>query len=108
MQYPRPGYTDRDMDTVWQTTAEAIREVIETSGIQPSEILAIGNSGHGNGLYMLDRDDKVFRPSIASMDGRAGDLVDEWLRPGGVQTQAGSRTPSRGAGPPSRRCCWPG
>ena len=88
VQYPKPGYTDRDMDTVWQTTAEAIREVIETSGIQPSEILAIGNSGHGNGLYMLDRDDKVFRPSIASMDGRAGDLVEEWLRPGGVHDQA--------------------
>ena len=87
-RYPKPGYTDRNMDTVWQTTAEAIREVIETSGIQPSEILAIGNSGHGNGLYMLDRDDKVFRPSIASMDGRAGDLVDEWLRPGGVHDQA--------------------
>ena len=57
-------------------------------GIKPSEILAIGNSGHGNGLYMLDRDDKVFRPSIASMDGRAGDLVAEWLRPGGVHDQA--------------------
>ena len=41
-------------------------------GHQPSEILAIGNSGHGNGLYMLDRDGKAFRPSIASMDGRAG------------------------------------
>ena len=88
VQYPKPGYTDRDMDTVWQTTAEAIREVIETSGIKPSDILAIGNSGHGNGLYMLDRDDKVFRPSIASMDGRAGDLVAEWLRPGGVHDQA--------------------
>ena len=56
--------------------------MIETSGINPSEILAIGNSGHGNGLYMLDRDGGSFRPSIASMDGRAGDLVDEWLRPG--------------------------
>ena len=88
VQYPKPGYTDRNMDTVWQTTAEAIREVIETSGINPSEILAIGNSGHGNGLYMLDRDDKVFRPSIASMDGRAGDLVAEWLQPGGVHDQA--------------------
>ena len=88
VQYPKPGYTDRNMDTVWQTTAEAIREVIETSGIKPGEILAIGNSGHGNGLYMLDRDDKVFRHSIASMDGRAGDLVDEWNRPGGVHDQA--------------------
>jgi L-xylulokinase len=88
VQYPKPGYTERDMDTVWQTTAEAIREVIETSRIKPSEILAIGNSGHGNGLYMLDHDNRVFHPSIASMDGRAGDLVAEWNQPGGVHDQA--------------------
>ena len=25
VQYPKPGYTERDMDTVWQKTAEAIR-----------------------------------------------------------------------------------
>ena len=80
VQYPRPGWTERDMTVVWQTTAEAIREVIETSGIKPTEILAVGNSGHGNGLYMLDRDDKVFRPSIASMDGRGGAIMDEWIR----------------------------
>jgi len=88
VQYPKPGYTERDMAVVWQTTAEAIREVIEASGIKPSEILAVGNSGHGNGLYMLDREDRVFRPSIASMDGRAGDIVEEWNRPGGVHDHA--------------------
>ena len=88
VQYPKPGYTERDMDIVWQMTAEAIHEVVDSSGINPTDILAIGNSGHGNGLYVLDRDGKPFRPSIASMDGRGGDIMDEWNRPGGVHDRS--------------------
>ena len=88
VQYPKPGYTERDMDVVWQKTAEAIREVIEMTGIAAADILAIGNSGHGNGLYLLDGEGKIFRPSIASMDGRAAAIVDEWNQPGGVREQA--------------------
>ncbi len=88
VQYPKPGYTERDMDLVWQKTAEAIHEVVEASGIAPNNILAVGNSGHGNGLYVTDRDGKAFRPSIASMDGRAAEIMDEWNQPGGVHDQA--------------------
>jgi L-xylulokinase len=107
VQYPKPGYTERDMDHVWQKTAEAAREVIAVSGISPSDILAIGNSGHGNGLYVLDRDGRVFRPSIASMDGRAPEIVDEWMRPGGVREQAFPYTlQSCWAGQPSVLLAW--
>ncbi len=88
VHYPKPGYTERAMAVIWPKTAEAIREVIETTGVNPGDILAIGNSGHGNGLYVLDRDGQAFRPSIASMDGRGADIVDEWNRPGGVRDQA--------------------
>jgi L-xylulokinase len=107
VQYPRPGYTERDMDHVWQKTAEAIREVIETSGIDSADILAIGNSGHGNGLYVLDRDGRAFRPSIASMDGRAPEIVEEWMRPGGVRDRAFPHTlQSCWAGQPSVLLAW--
>jgi len=88
VQYPKPGYTERDMEVVWQSTAEAIREVVERSGIAPNEILAVGNSGHGNGLYLLDRQGRALCPSVASMDGRAADIVDEWNQPGGVRERA--------------------
>jgi L-xylulokinase len=99
MQYPKPGYTERDMALVWQKTAEAIHEVMDSSGITPDEILAIGNSGHGNGLYILDREGRAFRPSIASMDGRAPEIVDEWNQPGGVRDQAF---------PYTLQACWAG
>jgi L-xylulokinase len=107
VQYPRPGYTERDMDHVWRKTAEAIREVIEAAGIDPRDVLAVGNSGHGNGLYVLDREGRAFRPSIASMDGRAPEIVEEWMRPGGVRDQAFPYTlQSCWAGQPSVLLAW--
>ena len=35
---PKPGYTERDMDELWQVNAKAIREAIKKSGIDPKDI----------------------------------------------------------------------
>ena len=77
-QYPHPGWTERSMDVLWQSTAEAIREAIEASGIDPKQIVGIGNTGHGNGLYLLDKQGRPARAGIQSMDTRAAGVIDEW------------------------------
>jgi L-xylulokinase len=77
-EYPHPGWTERDMEMLWQSTASAIREVIARSNIQPGEIAGIGNTGHGNGVYLLDRQGQPLRNGIQSMDSRAADIVTEW------------------------------
>jgi L-xylulokinase len=77
-EYPHPGWTERSMDVIWQSTAAAIREAVETSGIDPVEIVGVGNTGHGNGLYLLDQDGKPARPGIQSLDTRAAGIIDEW------------------------------
>jgi L-xylulokinase len=77
-EYPHLGWTERSMDTLWQSTAEAIREAIEASGIDPKQIIGIGTTGHGNGLYLLDKQGKPARAGIQSMDTRAAGVVDEW------------------------------
>lgn len=77
-EYPHPGWTERSMDALWQSTAEAIREVLAASGVAPQEIVGIGNTGHGNGLYLLDREGNPARAGIQSMDTRAADIVDDW------------------------------
>ncbi len=82
ISYPHPGWTERDMEALWLTTAEAIRRAIAQAGILPSEILAVGNSGHGNGIYLLDRKGRVLRQGVASMDTRAAAIVDEWYAAG--------------------------
>ncbi len=80
--YPHPSWTERDMDALWQCTIEAIRDAINTSGIQPQQIIGIGNTGHGNGLYVIDRQGKPLRAGILSLDTRAGDLVNDWNQRG--------------------------
>lgn len=77
-EYPHPGWTERNMDAMWQSTACAIREVIAKSGVKPEEIAGIGNTGHGNGVYLLDKQGKPLRNGIQSMDSRAADVVTEW------------------------------
>jgi len=79
---PAPGRTERDMETLWQATASAIREVIEKAGVRPEEIAAIAAAGHGNGLYLIDADGRPVRPGIYSTDSRAKDYVARWAAEG--------------------------
>jgi L-xylulokinase len=80
LDYPHPGWTERPMDMVWQSTAEAIKEAITTSGIDPKQIIGIGTTGHGNGIYLLDKKGQPLRPGIASLDTRAAGIVDAWYK----------------------------
>lgn len=88
LKYPRPAWVERDSEVVWQTTAAAAREVIEKAGIDARDIVAIGNSAHGNGIYLVDKAGAPLGPSIASMDNRASEIIDEWYQPGGVHERA--------------------
>jgi L-xylulokinase len=76
--YPHRGWTERSMHLLWQRTAEAIREAITDSGIDPKQIIGVGTTGHGNGLYLLDKQGNPARPGIQSMDTRAAAIIDEW------------------------------
>lgn len=77
-EYPRTGWTEVDMLVVWERTADAIKEALALSGISPEQILAIGNSAHGNGIYLLDKVGKPLRPAIMSLDTRAEAIVAQW------------------------------
>ena len=77
-----PGWTERDMGMLWQSTASAIREVLAKSGVQPEAIAGIGSTGHGNGIYLLDKSGQPLRNGIQSMDTRATDVINEWKQSG--------------------------
>ncbi len=76
--YPHPGWTERDMELLWQSTACAIREVLAKSGARPEEVAGVGSAGHGNGVYLLDQQRQPLRPGIQSMDTRAADVIASW------------------------------
>ncbi len=83
--HPKPGYSERDMEELWVSNREAIRETLEKSGVLPSQIAGISFSGHGKGLYLADSSGRPARNGILSTDSRAWEYVEKWNEDGTAQ-----------------------
>lgn len=79
---PKPGYTERDMEELWQVNAKAIRQAVEKSGVSPSDIVGVSFSGHGKGLYLVGKDGKPAYRGIPSTDARAWEYIQKWYQDG--------------------------
>jgi L-xylulokinase len=77
---PRPGWSERDMDALWQDTAAAIRQAVQESGVASAQIKGVACTGHGNGLYPLGKNGKIIRNAINSNDSRAQSHIERWLK----------------------------
>lgn len=75
---PQPGYSERDMESLWQANCACIREIFERSAISPEDVLGIAVCGHGKGLYLWGNDDKPAYQGIGSTDNRAWEIVQQW------------------------------
>ncbi|MCD6304135.1 MAG: carbohydrate kinase, partial [Planctomycetes bacterium] len=82
---PRPGFIEMDMTRTWQATAEAIRQVLASSGVDPRDIACVASAGHGNGLYLVDESGRPVRNAIASTDARGRKYVDQWIASGAAE-----------------------
>ncbi|WP_099467334.1 FGGY-family carbohydrate kinase [Konateibacter massiliensis] len=79
---PKSGYTERNMDELWDVNVAAIRKAIEKSEINPEDIAGVSFSGHGKGLYMVGYDGKPSYNGIVSTDTRAWAQVERWYQNG--------------------------
>lgn len=79
---PKPGYTERDMEKLWQVNARAVRQAIEKSGVNPADITGVSYSGHGKGLYLVGKDGRPAYNGIVSTDARAWAYVKKWKEDG--------------------------
>ncbi len=79
---PQPGWDEKDAEKMWAATAEAIKEVIGSAGVDPSAIAAVACTGHGNGLYLVDEKGTPVRNAIGSADSRARAYSDQWAADG--------------------------
>jgi len=75
-------FSELDMNLLYSKTMTAIRNVIQKSNINPADIISVGNSGHGGGLYLLDKSGNSFRNAITSMDSRAEGSIHKWDKEG--------------------------
>ena len=88
---PVPGFSEQDMDSVWNATASTIREVVSkvTESVQ-----LISLTAQGDGCWLVDSDGRPTGPAILWNDARAARIVDLW-REAGVLAEAFRRNGSQ-------------
>ena len=83
---PRPGYTERDMEDLWESNCRCVRRAleraVETAGIKLGEVVGLSVCGHGKGLYLWGRDRRPAYPGILSTDSRAWEYPLRWKTEG--------------------------
>ncbi len=67
----KPGWAEQDPESWWTNLKLAHESVIKKSGVNGEEIKAIGISWQMHGLVLVDKNQKVLRPSIIWCDSRA-------------------------------------
>lgn len=73
----RAGRSELDMDVQWRNAAAAIRGALESGGCPAEAVRCIAVSGHGAGLYAVDRGLRPVAPALTSMDMRAECILSD-------------------------------
>lgn len=68
---PKPGWAEQDPEAWWECVRVLVGRLLKTPGIDSTKVSCIGISYQMHGLVMIDRDQKVLRPSIIWCDSRA-------------------------------------
>ncbi|WP_375385133.1 FGGY family carbohydrate kinase [uncultured Microbacterium sp.] len=77
----RGPIVEQRIDDVIIAVSDAVREIVRTDH---DSVEAIAITGQGDGLWLRGVDGRETRPAISWMDGRAAELVNEWLQCGVV------------------------
>lgn len=80
-QHHPDGRVERDAGAFWQATAAAVRDLLQDGTVAP-RLVAVGCTGFGNGIFLVDQAGQPTHPGIVSVDHRAQPLVDGLARSG--------------------------
>ncbi|HPR30530.1 MAG TPA: FGGY family carbohydrate kinase [Prolixibacteraceae bacterium] len=72
----QPGWAEQHPDLWWENLKMATHSVMARSKIDPADIEAIGISYQMHGLVVVDKNNRVLRPSIIWCDSRAAAIGD--------------------------------
>ncbi|MFF4038880.1 FGGY family carbohydrate kinase [Streptomyces sp. NPDC001816] len=79
----RGGAVEQDMEEVYGAVV-AVLEALTARVPEPVELA--GLTGQGDGVWLVDGAGRPVRPAASWMDGRAHELVDQWLADGTFET----------------------
>ena len=91
---PQPGWSEQDMAATWRLVRDVMGEVCANAG----GIDSICVTGQGDGLWMLDADNRPLRNAILWNDQRAAGILEEWSGSGAAAKATAS----------CRTALWPG
>lgn len=73
---PHPLWSEQDPSLWWRGTVQSIREVLQKTGVDASQVKGIGLTGQMHGLVLLDENGEVLRPAILWNDQRTASQCD--------------------------------
>ena len=73
--YPKAGWVERDPEHLWRHVCRAIKDAMSCSSLEPEQIIGVTITGHGNGIFCLDKELSPARPGILSLDTRASETL---------------------------------
>lgn len=74
---PQEGWAEQDPEIWWGSFLKAFQKALEISKVPPKDIHCIGISYQMHGLVILDKNQKVLRPSIIWCDSRAVEVGEQ-------------------------------
>lgn len=77
---PRQDMYEESMDEIWNNAYLALKDV--AAHFEKKQIVGIGITAQGDGLWLIDKDGNPVRNGCCFCDGRAGEIVDEWVAEG--------------------------
>jgi len=78
-EYPKPGWVDQDAEMLFTSSCAALKSAIEKSGIDPSDIAAMGLSTQRCTMVPVDEACRPLRKAISWQDNRSN-AECEWIR----------------------------
>ncbi|BDF57254.1 carbohydrate kinase [Christensenellaceae bacterium] len=73
---PYEDWYEQDMNEIWELGVQCLKTV--SQGIDPDDILGIGLTAQGDGLWMIDKQGKPVRKGICFCDGRTSEIIRQW------------------------------
>ena len=71
LSQPQNGWAEQNPEDWYQAAVQTLQQVVQTSGVDKSQIAGIGLSGQMHGLTAVDREENPVCPAIIWMDQRA-------------------------------------
>ncbi len=91
--YPRPGWVEHDAEEIWQASVTVLRDALSQSGVDPSDVAAIGITNQRETVVLWDRETGTpIHNAIVWQDRRTADACAAFRKAGheaGIRSKTG-------------------